>query len=87
MQDNEDTTDEPECIELELESDGTISLEGLKIHFGSAATGLKYKNPETKAWRLLSSKEEKIKPSRFDITYYVWYQKTSEAEGIIYIYI
>ena len=82
MQGDEDTT-EPDCLELELDSDGSISLEGLKLHFGNAATGLKFKNPETKAWRLMSSKEEKIKPSRFDVTYYVWYLKTCEAEGII----
>ena len=78
-------------VEIDLEEDGRISLEALKMHFGLETTGLKYINPTTKAWRLVNCKEGKISPSscgwQHDTIYYVCCKKTTEedmSKGRIY---
>ena len=56
-----------EYVELDLEKDWNISLEALKIHFGSPATRLRYRNPETESWQLVNCKEGRIEISIADV--------------------
>ena len=46
-----------EYVVLDLDKDGNISLEALKIYFGPLATCMRYRNSETESWRLVNCKE------------------------------
>lgn len=76
--------DAAECIELDVDIDGTISIEALKLHFGSSSSGLKYRNPETNMWRYVHCKDGKMQPLRNSwlktSTYSVCY-RSSDLEG------
>merc|ERR1719471_397271 len=41
-----------DCTEVEVDSDGTVSLSSIATQF-TGTTGLKYRNPDTQGWRLV----------------------------------
>lgn len=54
-------TENGECQELQLEDDNTFLMENLKNVFAEAST-LKYKNPETKVWRIIKCVDGVLHP-------------------------
>ena len=54
-------TENGECQELQLEDDNTFLIENLKNVFAEAST-LKYRNPETKVWRIIKCVEGVLHP-------------------------
>jgi len=54
-------TENDECQELQLEEDNTFLIENLKNVFAEAST-LKYRNPETKTWRIIKCVEGVLHP-------------------------
>ena len=54
-------TENDECQELQLEEDNTFLIENLKNVFAEAST-LKYRNPETKTWRIIKCVDGVLHP-------------------------
>ena len=73
-----------ECIEVDVEDDGTLTTSSIQSQFGRDAIGLRYKNPATGNWRGVKADGDHLFPPKggwSSRTYLIQREKPSSGVG------